>query len=247
MNTEDKLSHALQLATNNPDKRKDFYSCLLTSDIYLINQNPEVNEGQIDTSNGATLSLICVKNQKNEELFPIFSSPEYLLHFTKNAATYARINMQDFLNAIKCAPCILNPGSEYSKEFTTKELVALLDGSLFDGIREHVVAAGTRVFIGQPAVEPTQLIELLKNCFSQFENVFEGYIAQIIDEGDPVGPHLIVAVKGNGDLKELFHNASNRINSILPAGMIVDFIDLSRSEQFYKYFLEIEPFYRAWD
>ncbi len=245
MNTEDKLSHALQLATNNPDKRKDFYSCLLTSDIYLINQNLEVNEDQLDTSNGATLSVICIKNQQNEEVFPIFSSPEYLLHFTKNAATYARINMQDFLNAIQCAPCVLNPGSEYSKEFTTEELVTLLDGSLFDSIREHVVAAGNSIFIGQPAVEPTQLIELLKNYFSQFENVFECYIAQIIHEGDPVGPHPIVAVKGNGDLKELFDNASNRINSILPAGMIVDFIDLSPSEQLSKYFLEIEPFYRA--
>ena len=247
MSDADELNLALKLAVNDPEKRIYFYNRLLKSDVYFITNDNVIPHGSRFVSEDTPISIFHIQNQKRQTIFPFFTSPEDISKFMGRDCNYIKLNAQVFFRMIECGACVLNPSSDYGKEFTKEELTALIDGSLLKNISPFTSRAGDTMLIGQPNVQPIELIDILKKLFSNYKIVSESYIAQIVHEGDSVGPHPIVAVKASGDLNEVFEAACALIGSELVNAVIVDFIDLSKSAQFSEYFRDILPFYKRLD
>lgn len=241
MTTTDNLSQALELATNDPAERTNFYNTLINSQVFIILAE-DSDETQAADKN--SLAIIQLMNQENQLLFPFFSSLERFSEFVGTEARYAQIDFLNFLQAIQCGPAVLNPGSEYCKEFTKPELEALLDGRLLQHANEHTIHAGDSVYIGQPEQQPLELISLLTDCFSKYHHISEAYLAQIAYENDSVGPHPLVALRANAAIAEALAEAEHSIKSNLGQDVVVDFIELSASDELSAYFQDIQPFYK---
>lgn len=118
----DKLDKALRTALNSPEKLQDFYDVLLGSEVYVITQKDALPHGLHIATQDMALPMLTLRNRNNEKLFPFFSCHKKINAMLLQKGMYCKISFRDFLATIEYMPCVLNPLTDCSKEFTTNEL-----------------------------------------------------------------------------------------------------------------------------
>jgi hypothetical protein len=241
---QNKLEKMLVKAANDPMSRLDFYRELQASNIFVIQVDSEVNIQDGILNENQTVKLLNV--ELNGKMYiPIFSSLLRLQEFVDTEVSYLSMNSIDFFTLTKDADVIMNPRSSYGKEFNKEEIDTILNGTIYDPSQRYEVKKDTKVMIGQPANNPTELIAELIKFFSTKKEVKCAYNAHFYNPEFDDHPHTLIAVKVSGNWDEVIAKAGMIANAVKIPDPPVDFIQLDENSDFQQYFrTSCKPFYK---
>jgi hypothetical protein len=124
------LERSLMRAALNPSYRPQFYRDLLEADIFIINYAESDSEEQNNTMS-ESFELKVPKIERNGQVWlPVFSSLQRLQEFISSETAYVVLKGRDFFELARGVHIVLNPDSDYGKEFIPQEIERLLDGSI---------------------------------------------------------------------------------------------------------------------
>src|SRR5215218_827376 len=127
---ENDLERSLMRASSDPAHRPQFYDDFAASRIFVINHGePLAGEGETTLQEDRSLRLQAIERDGKSYL-PIFSSLPRLQVALQGPASYLALDALEFLKITRGADLVLNPGSDYGKEFTAAEIESILAGSI---------------------------------------------------------------------------------------------------------------------
>jgi hypothetical protein len=237
------LEKLLRKASIKPEFRKEFYSRLISDQLFVITPDPELKDGIQIAEKNTTIKFVSLPDGK----IPVFTSVDRIFDkaVIKTTVQYLKIRGQDLFTVAKGATFILNPYSDIGKELLPDEIERMLDGTILtDSPKMETIGKQTRYQIGQPAKYPTEIVNALKLFFTDKPNINTAHLAWIFIQESGVPPHYIFALDGYGDLQTLSQEAYLIARKFLPPDEIVDFIKIS-ADGLSEYFLdEGKPFYK---
>jgi len=231
------LEAALAEAVNDPSRRQQFYKELGVADLYLFQDTPKPLEGGATVvAEGAQLSFRQVV-QDGVTYIPVFSSPARLQLVTQGTPSYIVLNALEFLRLTRGANIVLNPGSEYSKQFTAEEIAGLLDSRLLEPPQD--------CRIGQAARHPQALEDALARHFAGVREVKRAYLAHFFNPAVDAAAHTLVGIEMEGDPTAVVEAAFKAASGIELFDPPLQFIQLGTLPPVDRYFEEsCKPFYR---
>jgi hypothetical protein len=239
------LEHALRLAATDPSARPDFYRQLLEAEVFVIGDAEPRPEGAWTAKEGESISLQHWSKPDGTSVLPFFSSLAALQRALDHEVTYYKLPARALLEMTQGATLVLDPRSEYGKEFGPGEIVALLSGGLTHPAERRVIEEATQVLLGQPIERPEALIAGVRAFLDKRPAVTRAWLALMhIPTQDPE-PHLVIGVESDGDIETLLAEVGNVAADLSPAGP-VDLVRVRAGEEgLSRYFLEqVEPFHR---
>jgi hypothetical protein len=238
---DNELERSLMKAASQPAHRAQFYRDFLASDIFILptGELPEIKDGLVQTDSKLSIQHM-EANGKN--YLPFFSSLPRLQAAIRGQRNYLKLAVRPFLEMTKGATLLLNPGSDYGKEFLPEEVSQMLDGSIFHP-HGHVVERGTQVLIGQPANYPTELVEALRHLYTKLTKVRAAYLAQYFDPSRDKAPGLLIAIDAEEDLDRIISESGICSQGLTPNHDHIDFVQL-RQSGLQKHFAQVKPFYK---
>jgi len=241
---ENALEVALVAAMTDPAARPDFYEVLMSSDLFVIDEDPgDRHSGQHTILKEKQLRIRNVDVEGIPHV-PIFSSPARIRMMVRSQVHYIGMSAPKLFGIVGRNHLVLNPGFHCSKQFTPAEIGALLDGSLFAPRSKEVVQNDRKVLLGQPAAYPTRLDEALAAFFRRRREVRAEYLAQWLDPGLGGSVHMLIGIDSKGDFERLIGEASLVLDQGGKAGDVVDFIRIDTSDISRYMIKETKPFYR---
>lgn len=244
------LEEALRAAYADAARWPFFYRLFLASTLWIPTDSPVPEAaGWCSARTGERFSIPVVE-QEGRRYVAVFSSLAQLERWaTGHGEAYLQMHAVDFLRQLDPdLRLLLDPASEYPKEFSAQEVQALL-GATPEAV--HLPAPpGTRFRLGPPPEESAAVAEALRARLRTLPEVSEAYLAEIEFPDSGERPHLIVGIRFRDprtpraeQTYEMLHLA---ILPLLPAGEIVDFTGIGSDTSAGPYFLtESAPFYWA--
>jgi hypothetical protein len=242
---ENDLERSLVKAATDPAHRPQFYQDLVKSDVFVIQQDfiPEKAD-RITLEQGMELKIAPVE-MNGRSYLPIFSSVARLRAVIQSEVGYIGMNALEFLKITRGAELILNPGSDYGKEFTQDEIAGILDGTIWRTNR-YTVKEETQVLLGQPARYPHALADALSRLFAGKKEVQAAYLAHFFNPAVDDKSHTLIAIEATGDCDRLVAEAGMVATNVDVPDPPVDFIRMTGKAGVEDYFRkDCKPFYKA--
>ncbi|MBE9115424.1 enhanced serine sensitivity protein SseB C-terminal domain-containing protein [Lusitaniella coriacea LEGE 07157] len=232
---QNELDNSLAKAAIDPAHRPQFYRDFLQSNIYFIKES---------STSEREFRIQPIEIEEKSYL-PIFSSLDRLQEAVNGEIGYIAINAREFLEIIEGAEVVLNPASDYGKEFTQQEIQSILDGSLWQSTEDYVVREATEVYLGQPANYPRELVELLTHLFQRRDRVKKAYLAHFFDPQQDENPHTLIALEVNSEWEEVIAEAGLVAKEIEIPDPPLDFIQITGAGGGLEdYFIQnVKPFF----
>lgn len=240
INFENKLEVLLRKAAIDSGYRPQFYKELINSKVCVLVKN-SLGESQ---NNYNDISIVNLQDENGNNIIPIFSSVMQIKKTVKNAVNYIIVDAKTFFYNTLGETLVLNPMSDYGKELLPNEIKSLLNGTIFDVPPTITLKKGEHIFIGQPEVFPREVVKQLKILLSQESKIDFAYIAQVFGQKPDDKSHLVVALKGHGDLTKIIADAAMVVRAVIDKDEYVDFVSLDQDDEISTYMKELEPFYR---
>ncbi len=218
MQTEDNvLEIGLELAAAEPAHRPEFFRLLLESTIFILGSSEQMDEGSVTLKANTQVQIKNRVKPDGSSVIPFFSSLRALQLAIKSDEPYIALPARTFFQITRGAELILNPRSEYGKEFTLAEVEALLSEGVSQLAEQRVVE----------------------------KDVKAAYLALMHDVSRDEKPHLIVGIEAESDFENVIREAGTVAADTAPNGEPVDLIRVVRGESGVgQYFLEeVKPFY----
>jgi type III secretion system (T3SS) SseB-like protein len=235
---DNELERALVKAVKNPGAAPDFYRLLLESDLLVLG----TAQGQEDASQpfslpaGGKLNLV-TGLKDGAQYLPVFSSLARMQDYVKQESRYLSINGRALLEMTSGAPVILNPSSEFGKEFTAQQVAQLLN--------PVQAPAQPRTIVGE-ADYPLPLVEALTRVFTAHPAVEAAWMIQVTFADRAKEPHPLVGIEtgdvaGFAQLVQAIQEETERAD----IGMVFDIqrIDRNVSTSLTDALLQVPPFY----
>src|SRR6266516_1308497 len=246
---ENTLELALMLAASEPAHRPEFFRLLLESTVFVLGSS-----GQLDQEHEGPTTLkehtqIQIQNWSKPDgstAIPFFSSLRALQLAINDDQRYIALPARTFFEMTRGSNLVMNPRSDYGKEFAPAEIEALLSAGVNQLPTQRVVEKVTDVLLGQPANYPTDMVASLTALFANHSNVKAAYLALIQDRSVAEAPHLIVGIEAEGDFENVVREAVTVAADTAPKGEPVDLVRVIRGESgLGQYFIdEVKPFYQ---
>jgi hypothetical protein len=246
MQTEDNaLELALMLAASEPAHRPEFFRLLLESTIFILGSSEQMDEGPVTLKANTQVQIQNWVKPDGSSVIPFFSSLRALQLAIESDEPYIALPARTFFDITRGAELILNPRSQYGKEFTREEVEALLAAGVSRIPEQRVVETDTQVLLGQPANYPTDMVASLTTLLAKHSNVQAAYLALMHDVSMDEKPHLIVGIEAEGNFENVIREAGTVAGDTAPKGEPVDLIRVIRGESgLGQYFIEeVKPFY----
>jgi hypothetical protein len=162
---ENDIERLLMRASAEPAERPGFARALMDAQIFVVlvsDGGPIVPgpDGQVTIPAGTKLTLPNAMRGE-ERLIPFFTAPSRAGAWFKDDHIVAPDRTRDLFERYPDLPFLLNPGSDYGKEFTALEVKRLLASQFDDGPRTIVTDKPQQVLLGHPKQIPVALIEAL--------------------------------------------------------------------------------------
>jgi hypothetical protein len=234
----------LQRAADEPAYRMEFIQRLLSEKLVVITNSNEIREGFRVVEKNTKVGIFSFEDGR----IPVFTSIERI--FDKGIITqqvkFLELKGEDLFNILKGKTLVLNPYSDYGKEFLPEEIENLLNGTYFDNNVKHIkITKATTVRIGQPSKYPAEIVKSLIKLFSAKSEVNAAYLAWIHDPLTDDDPHYIFAIDTFGDWDNLSKEAGFITKQNLGPDQIVDFMQISNNGGINDYFIKsTTPFYK---
>lgn len=190
------LEQLLKEAATKPAQRPQFLDALLSSNIYCLgfssHSESEGDDQEKVLIEGSHVQLLHFKKQDDSEYLPIFTSLKALQEAIEYEQSYLKMPTKQFFELTIGATIILNPYSEYGKEFLPKEIQGLLNGQYGSFIEQYEYQEATNVLLSQPEEYPKEMIEELNSFFKKNGLVKAAFFSQMHDvKRDPQPTFLI--------------------------------------------------------
>jgi len=241
---ENELEESLVKASSDPAHRPQFYKDFVQSNIFII-QHGEVpeEEGEKTLESGMQLQIQNIEIE-GKLYIPIFSSVPRIQAVINGEVGYLALNALEFLKIVNGSDLVLNPGSEYGKEFTKNEVERIVSGSIWEPSQSYKVEKETKVLIGQPKNYPHELVDALTKYFKTKKEVLSAYLAHFYnpETGDP--PHTLVGILATENWDEIVSSSGIIANEVEVPDSPIDFVRMDTEGGNIDYFHQIEPFYK---
>ncbi|HEX2951687.1 MAG TPA: enhanced serine sensitivity protein SseB C-terminal domain-containing protein [Armatimonadota bacterium] len=241
---ENRLEVSLMKAATDPSHKPQFYRDLVDSDIFIIHKNamPGSN-GQIELPKGYTLKIRRT-TINGKPYLPIFSSLTRLQCFVQEETTYLTLNALNFMEITQGADLVLNPTSDYGKEFSKEEVAAIIDGSIWRPANQIEIQKPTPIRLGKPAIYPTDLANALSRLFATMKEVECAYLTHYFNPEDGEKSHTLIAIQATGNWNVISASVGMVIDEVPLPDPPVDVMPLPESGSIADYFHQrCEPFY----
>lgn len=237
-NNEKQLEELLVKASLEPSFRPLFLDQLLQADIYCIGvtDQPSGHENKQILEEGSQLRLMHFQSEEGEPYLPFFLSLESLQKGIDEQQSYLRIPAKSFFEMTLGASLVLNPFSEYGKEFLPQEIEVILQGGYGSKIESYEYQEETEVLLGQPAEYPHEMVKQLCIFLQTKPEVKSAYLAQMHDQKRDKEPTLLIGFETDQILdEEIFQTLKNQIGHVayesLVKKRIVDLVHIDENDE----------------
>jgi hypothetical protein len=242
---ENELERSLIRATADPASQPEFLQRLLEAQVFiaLVPSGGTITpgaDGNAIIPAGTKLELRGVQ-RGGEEYLPFFSAPSRARLLFRGDHIVAPENPRDLFRKFPGRPFVLNPGSDYGKEFLPDEIRRLLQGDLRGDFREVVIDKPTSVLVSQPLPYPTEIVGVLAKIFAETPSVSSAHLAQVTFPDR--GPELLIGIDGNRDWDAMMGELRPKLRAVLPPSRLINFTPLSGSSFEDDFRSGIPPFY----
>lgn len=260
MSAEQKASRQLEFllerATHEPAYRPEFYQRLMDAHVLVISGDEKPGgQDEMHLKEGDTVNLVQWPREDGTNVLPFFTSVEMLQKAIDREVSYLSLPARALFQMTEGTMLVINPFSDFGKEFTPEEISTLLAGGIPGGhAEEKTIQKDTQVLLGQPKNYPGRLVESLTTLFAQEQALQKAYLAQMFNPSEgQVKPHLIIGLQAES--KAAFGELLKKVGAVatdcLPDGDVVDFIfiepDAPADETGVAGYMirETKPFYEA--
>jgi hypothetical protein len=241
---QNSLEISLLKASTDPAHRPQFYRDFVKSDVFIIQEGPPPERSGTTVLNENYQLQIRNIDWNGKPVIPIFSSLVRLQANLQYEVGYIALNALKFMEITQGSDLLLNPGSDYGKEFTKEEIASILDGSIWQPSESFVAKKDTQIMIGKPANYPNDLVEALSRLFKKTKEVKRAFVAHFFNPEQDEKPHTLIAIEVNGNWKSIVASAGMVARDVPSPDPPVDFIQITGKEGLADYFLrECKPFY----
>jgi hypothetical protein len=229
---ENDIERLLMRASAEPAERPGFARAIIDAEIFVVlvsDGGPIVPgpDGQVTIPAGTKLTLPTAMRGE-ERLIPFFTAPSRARIWFKGDHIVAPDRTRDLFGRYPDTPFLLNPGSDYGKEFTPGEIKRLLAGQFDDGPQTIVTDRSQQVMLGHPKEVPTALIEALKREFSEVRSIRGAWLMLAMLAGN-TEQSWILGVDHTGVWQDVQDAISRAIAGDILKGWILDAVPLERS------------------
>ena len=237
------LETIVKKAATEPAYRPSLYKRLLSDSLFVIVQDNGMSDGEHTLKKDTQVGIVSYPDGK----IPIFTSTQRIFDkgIIKEEIKYLAMKGEELFKITKGATLVLNPYSDYGKELLPVEVEKMISGTILtDRAKNLTLKVDTKVQIGQPAKYPTEIVNSLKELFSNRPNVKAAYLGWIYNPslGDP--PHLIFGLDADGDFKTLTQEAGFTAQQHLVEGEFADFVQMDIGSGISDYLKGTTPFYK---
>lgn len=243
---ENRLEEILRLAADEPAHRPQFCEVLLNSQVFLLGTTGEPStNAEVNLAAGSKIQIQHWEKADGSPVIPFFSSLEVLQKSINSEESYLALPVRALFEMTQGATLILNPKSDYGKEFVPAEVAHLLSIGISQAPSKRVVEKETKVLLGQPSNYPSKMIDSLTQLLAKHGNVKKAYLALMYDASVDEKPHLIIGIEGDGDIEKVMREAGNVAADTAPKGEPVDLYRVKGNESgVSEYFInQTKPFY----
>jgi len=242
---ENKLESLLRLAASEPAHRPEFCKVLMQSPLLVLGESGDSLEGEKHLEEGSSLSIQHWEQDDGTSVIPVFTSLETLQSSIESDESYLEIPAQALFEMTLGSILMLNPDSEYGKEFLPEEIESLLAGGIGQHAIERTIEHQAEVMIGEPEHYPALLVDSLTTLFSKHNNVKAAYLGMVHDPAQDEQPNLLIGLQGEGDLHAVIQEAGAVAWDTTDEEEVVDFMIIEQGDEgIAEYFFnETKPFY----
>jgi type III secretion system (T3SS) SseB-like protein len=231
---ENDIERLLMRASAEPAERPAFARALMDAQIFLVMIaggvpiGPPDADGKIIIPEGATLTLPSA-TRGEEQLIPFFTSPSRARSWFKGDHVIGPDRTRDLFVRHPGAPFVLNPGSDYGKDYTPGEVARMLAGE-FDLRAPQTVTtqAPEQILLAHPKEIPTDLIEALAREFAGVKSVRGAWLMLAMRAGQAEQSWML-GVDHKGAWQEVRDAIGRAIAGDILGGHILDAMPLDGS------------------
>jgi hypothetical protein len=230
---ETPLEEALVRAVKNPSQLQDFYRLLLEADLLVIGTVNAGRDGQFTAGPGSQFQLE-TGERDGARFLPVFSSLPRMQAYAKKECKYLAMKGRALLELTRGAPVILNPGSEYGREFSATEIGRLLD--------PDTPRAAPLSGFGEDYY-PQALVDGLSALFARRGDIATAWMIQH-NPADVAAPVPLVGIETAADMRLLMADIEQVAQATAP-GLVFDVqhVDRNRPAAMAEVLMQAEPFY----
>jgi hypothetical protein len=217
---ENEIERLLVRAASDPFARAAFTRALMDAQIFLVlvpdgpvQQQPD---GSVKVPDGTKLNLPSA-TRGEVKLLPFFTSPSRAHTWFQGEYIVVPDKTRDLFVRYSSALFVLNPASDYGKEFTPDEVRRLLSGHFDDGPATEVIQKQEQVLLSRPADVPTELIAALGRELGALKSVRAAYLMQAM-RGSQSNPSWMLGVDNMGNWQDV----QAAIGRALAGGQLLD-------------------------
>lgn len=241
---ENDLERSLMRASTDAAYRPEFLRGLMDADIFLAlmalgGQITTGADGKAVIPAGTTLELKTVR--KGEESFiPFFSAPVRAKVVFRDDHIIAPDKTRGVFERYPSAQFVLNPGSDFGKEFLRGEIDRLLAGDFGPDLRRVTIDNATQALLTSPMPYPADLVTDLTALFETMASIKAAYLGQITLPGEDA--QLLVAIDADTGWDALMDDLQPRLGPALPKDRIINFAPFAGGP-FERHFRSQAPFF----
>ena len=184
---ENDIERLLMRASTLPSERPGFARALMDAQVFvvLVPDRPIVPgpDGNTSIAEGTKLSLPSVVRGE-EKLIPFFTAPSRARAWYTGDHVVAPERTRDLFGRYPDTPFVLNPGSDYGKDFTAPEVKRMLAGQFEQGPQTIITQAPEQILLAHPKQIPTALIEALAREFAGLDSVRGAWLMLAMRAGE---------------------------------------------------------------
>ncbi|HEY0290984.1 MAG TPA: enhanced serine sensitivity protein SseB C-terminal domain-containing protein [Hansschlegelia sp.] len=240
-NPENDLEQALVRAAEEPAHRVAFLTAFLDAELSLA---------LVDSGDAKDGYVVPEVTQDDLAFVPVFTSDGRVkAMFGDEKLMIVRQTFRQILEQLDDANFVLNPGSDYGREFTSGDVAAMLDGHFeraAEGFDEEPGDEGGEVptLVGKPSPMPTHLTAPLAAMFATIPEVRAAHIAQALFADEEGVKRLVIGLSADGDIDAVFDRIGDVLEEAAKPTDVIDFVSVPGSPLDGYFERDVQPFYR---
>ena len=248
-----KLEQALHQAAIDEKHVEAFYALLMESRVFILGKPAAEFESAnfVLTDDDELLINHWEAEEDKSPIIPFFTSLQTLQKTIPEDEPYLEVPTEALFRMTLGVPMVLNPNTEYGMEFSPEDVVSLLGsddvnnaGELL-GDDDDLDPDG--IYLDVLRETPEVLVAKLTEVIGEYSQIETAYLALIHEPSVDDQPHLLVGIKGNGNLDEAIESVANRVTEADNDSdyEVFDFFTVSEADPDISEFLvdHVKPFY----
>jgi len=211
-----KLEQALHQAAIDEKHVEAFYALLMESRVFILGKPAVEKTGDFVITDDDELLINHWETEEDKSpVIPFFTSLQTLQKTIPEDEPYLEVPTEALFRMTLGVPMVLNPNTEHGMEFGPEDVVSLLgsdslnnEGDLLD---EDDDFDPEGIYLDVLLETPEDLVAKLSEVMGEHNQIETAYLAVIHEPSVDHDPHLLVGIKGNGNLDDTIELIANRI------------------------------------